>query len=207
MANFFARRGAAYINEVNRSLGALLGLATGILCDRKFVDEEIRFLNEWLEKNEAIAVEWPGDVVHARIQSVLADGMVTEPERTYLINTLQQLVGGTLDELAALTHVTALAFDPVPKIDFPGNWFCLTGDFVFAPRDVCEREIENRGGIAKSAVSKKIKYLVVGGLGSPEWKHGSFGTKIEKAMQLKRDGVPLLIVQEDQWARSLSACH
>lgn len=44
-------------------------------------------------------------------------------------------------------------------------------------------------------MTKKLDYLVVGGLGSLEWKHGSFGTKIEKAMQHKRAGVPLFIVR------------
>lgn len=55
MTNFFARRGAAYVNEMNRSLGALLGISTGILSDRQLADAEIRFLNDWLHANSAIA--------------------------------------------------------------------------------------------------------------------------------------------------------
>jgi hypothetical protein len=30
---------------------------------------------------------------------------------------------------------------------------------------------------------------VIGDLASREWKHGSFGTKIEKAQKYKRDGL------------------
>lgn len=137
------------------------------------------------------------------MKAVLADGIVTEPEREYLVQTLQKLIGGTLEELASSTHVTQLVFDDVAKLDFPGATFCLTGDFVYAPRDVCTREIKDRGGVVKSSVSKKLHYLVVGGLGSPEWKHGSFGTKIEQAMRLKREGTGILIVHEDIWAGSL----
>ena len=203
MANFFTRQYAAYANEMKRSLGALVGIAQGILCDKKLTDDEVRFLDEWLTANEAIAAEWPGDVVHQRVRAVLADGVVTEEERAHLVQTLQQVIGGTLDELAASIHVTNLAFDDVPRVEFGGSLFCLTGDFVFAQRARCAEIIAQRGGKVSDGITKKLRYLVVGGLGSPEWKHGSFGTKIEKAIRYKREGVPILIVHEDRWASSL----
>ncbi|MGE0358104.1 MAG: BRCT domain-containing protein [Burkholderiales bacterium] len=202
MTHFFARQGAAYANDMKRSFGALVGIAQGLLCDRHLSDQEIAFLDDWLLSNDAIATAWPGDVVHARIKSVLADGVVTEAERTHLIDTLTQLIGGSLDKLAESTHVTGLAFDDVSRVAFGGARFCLTGEFVYAPRDVCAVAIESRGGVV-GGVTKKLNYLVVGGLGSSEWKHGSFGTKIEKVMQYKREGVPILVVHEDTWASSL----
>jgi len=203
MTNFFARQGAAYANEMKRSLGALVGIAQGILCDRSLADEEVQFLNTWLTENDAIAAEWPGDVVHKRVRDALADGVITEAERAHLVQTLQQLIGDALEDLAASTHVTSLAFDDVPCVEFPGARFCLTGEFVFAPREKCVAAIEQRGGTVSGGVTKKLRYLVVGGLGSPEWKHGSFGTKIEQAIHYRRDGLPILIVHEDRWALSL----
>lgn len=205
MDNFFARRGAAYINEMNQCLGALLGIASGLLADRELKDSEIRFLKAWLDNHSAIATTWPGDVVHSRVSAVLADGRVTTDERNHLVETLQRLVGGTLEELAASTHVTQLLPYETPPLQYPSATFCLTGDFVFAPRGACEKEILARGGLVKSSVSRKLRYLVVGGLGSPEWKHGSFGTKIEKAMELKKEGAPIFLVHEDHWAGSLRA--
>jgi NAD-dependent DNA ligase len=202
MSNFFARQGAAYANDMKRSLGALVGIAQGVICDGELSDKEIAYLNRWLLENDAIANAWPGDVVHARIRSVLADGVVTEIERAHLVETLTQLIGGSLDQLAESTHVTNLAFDDIERVEFDQAKFCLTGDFVYAPRDVCTAAIEKRGGIV-GGVTKKLRYLIVGGLGSPEWKHGSFGTKLEKAIQYKREGAPILIVQEDRWAASL----
>jgi hypothetical protein len=44
---------------------------------------------------------------------------------------------------------------------------------------------------------------VVGSLGSQEWKHGSFGTKIDRAMELKQQGAPIAVVKEDHWAAAL----
>lgn len=202
MTNFFSRQGAAYANDMKRSLSALVGIAQGLLCDGQLNDDEIHFLDAWLTENNAIANAWPGDVVHARARSALADGVVTEGERKHLVDTLTQLIGGSHDELAASTHVSGLALDTVERVDFVNASFCLTGDFIYAPREKCVMAIEQRGGIV-GGVTKKLRYLVVGGLGSPEWKHGSFGTKIEKAMQYKRDGFPILIVHEDIWVSSL----
>lgn len=203
MTNFFARRGAAYLNEMRRSLGALVGIAQGVICDRRLADEEIQFLNAWLTANDAIAAEWPGDIVHQRVRAALADGVITESERAHLVQILQQIIGGALEDIAASTHVTSLALDDVARVEFPGARFCLTGEFVFAPREKCVAEIERRGGTVIGAVTKKLRYLVVGGLGSPEWKHGSFGLKIEKAIRYRRDGSKILIVHEDRWAASL----
>ncbi len=202
MTNLFARQGAGYVNDLRRSLGALIGISQGLICDRHLSNEEIAFLDAWLLENSAIATTWPGDVVHARIKSVVADGVVTEEERAYLIDTLSQVVGGGLEELAEKSHVTSLAFDNVQRVTFDGKRFCLTGNFVYAPRDVCESTIVRRGGVI-GGVTKGLNYLVIGGLGSAEWKHGSFGAKIEKAMKYKRDGLPILVVHEDTWASSL----
>jgi hypothetical protein len=45
----------------------------------------------------------------------------------------------------------------------------------------------------------------VGLQGSDEWKHGSYGTKIEKAMEYKRDGLRIFILREDIWSAALKA--
>lgn len=161
-------------------------------------------MNRWLQSNENIGLTWPGDVVHARIKEVLADGVITEDERAYLLETLQKLVGGTLESLADAEHVSELMFDPDAEVLFEGRRFCLTGNFVFAPRNTCAEAIERRGGTVSSAVSRKTHYVVVGSMGSPEWKHGSFGTKVEQAMTLKREGAEILLVDEDRWANALS---
>lgn len=205
MKNFFARQNVTFKNDLNRSLGALIGIAQGLICDAHINDSEIKFLNSWLNENQNISLSWPGDVIHARVKVALADGVVTDDERQYLLETLQKLIGGTLEELQQTAHVSELMLDDVCKVFFVGNTFCLTGEFVFASRSLCAEAIERRGGKVATAVSKKLNYLVIGGLGSHEWKHGSFGTKVAKAMALKREGATLLVVHEDHWANSLSS--
>lgn len=92
MSSFFTRQSAAFRNDLNRSLGALLGIAQGLLSDKHLSDLEIDFLREWLVQNEALAASWPGDIIASRVQHVLADGVVTDDERTHLVKTLQDLV-------------------------------------------------------------------------------------------------------------------
>lgn len=202
MSNLFARQGAGYYNDLNRSLGALIGIAQGLICDNQLNDSEIGFLQKWLEANDVISTTFPGDVLYSRIQNAIADGVITDDERLHLIDTLQQLVGETLEELADNTHISSLAIDKVNEILFEGKRFLLTGDFVFGSRQICEQFIERLGGVVSNTVSKKIDYVVVGGLGSKEWKFGSFGNKIKDAMQLKSEGSSILIIHEDCWANS-----
>lgn len=201
--NFFVRQALAFRNEMRQASGALLGIAQGILADGHLNDLEVTFMRDWLRANEAAAAVWPGNVIAAQIETALVDNVIDANERAHLIDTLQRLVGGTLDELAQNRHVTELPIDQVDLIEFRDRSFCLTGEFCFGTRASCEQAILTRGGTMASNVSKKLDYLVVGGLGSSEWKHGSFGNKIDKAMQLKQAGARMRIVHEDPWAASV----
>lgn len=205
--NPFARQKIALNNEVKGSCAVLLGIAQGLLSDGQLQDSEIRFLSDWLKANDALSSCWPADVLREQVEEVLRDGCITETEREHLVSTLQELVGGRLDDLAESPMVTQLAMDEGGDIRFDGRIFCLTGDFVFGPRETCEAAISRRGGQLKAGVSKKIDFVVVGGLGSKEWKHGGFGTKVERAVELQREGAKLRIVHEDAWAEALRNFH
>jgi NAD-dependent DNA ligase len=202
MKNLYTRQAAAFRNEMRTSCAALIGIAQGLLADGVLNDQEIRFLRDWLSKAENISMTWPGSVIFAQVESILADGVITENERARITETLRQLIGGRLDEVAEVLHVTELPLDDVPSVEVPGHTFCLTGEFVFGPRKTCEDAIVRSGG-AIATVTRKLDFLVIGGLGSAEWKHGSFGTKVEKAIEHKQSGVPLMIIHEDVWAASL----
>jgi NAD-dependent DNA ligase len=202
MINIYQRQAAAFRNEMRTSCAALVGIVQGLMADGVLNDQEILSLKRWLDGAQNVSLSWPGTVIHAQVQAVLADGFVTADERAHLVSTLGQLLGGKLDEVAEASFVSELPIDQLHGLELVGKQFCFTGDFVFGPRKTCEDAAVRRGGLI-SGVTKKLDYLVVGGLGSPEWKHGSFGTKIEKAMQHKQTGVPLFIVHEDTWASAL----
>lgn len=204
MTNVFALQRISLRNEQQSSYSDLVGIAKGLICDGELNDREVTFLRDWLTKHESATIGWPGSVIRSRLHEVLADGLITDAERAYLIDTLQSLIGGTLEDLPESTHVTEFAFDSIEQFIFQGARFCLTGDFCFAPRDACHEAILRRGGSVSSSVTKKVHYVVVGSLGSTQWKHGSYGTKVDEAMRLKSEGAALRVVREDEWAASLS---
>ena len=150
-----------------------------------------------------MATCWPGDVIYDRVRTVLSDGVITEPERAHLVETLTALCGGQLEVPGSTGAVNQMVFDQPAAIVFGGSSFCATGEFVYGTRDRVHESITGRGGIVQKGITKKLRYLVVGLRGSDEWKHGSYGSKILKAVEYRRAGVPLFIVSEDCWSAAL----
>jgi len=146
---------------------------------------------------------FPGNVIHERIKDVLEDGVVTEEERSHLVDTLNMLIEDRLEDLAEQVDLTELWFDDVGLIDFNKARFCLTGNFVFGPEEVCKTAIEQRGGIVTPSVGDESHFLVVGGLGVDEWRSGGLGAEIESAMKLRATGKSVKIIPEDSWVAYL----
>jgi len=190
-------------DTLKRSLGELLGLARGLLADQELSNEEITFLDNWLEERWEMTASFPGNVIHDRIKEVLADGVVTEEERSHLVDTLNMLIEDRLEDLAEQVDLTELWFDDVGLIDFNKTRFCLTGNFVFGPHTVCKTAIEQRGGTVSPTVGEEIQFLVIGALGVDEWRTGGLGVDVEKAMRLRATGKPVKIIPEDSWVNHL----
>jgi hypothetical protein len=186
-----------------RPLGELLGIARGLLADAELSDHEIRFLNDWLDAHYSIASSFPGNAVHERIRAVLEDGVITAEERSHLVDTLTMLIDDRLEDLAEQVDLTELWFDEVGLIEFDHTRFCLTGNFIYGPREVCKTAIEQRGGVVTPSVSGEAQFLVVGALGVDEWRDGGLGAEIEAAMRMRAQGKPVRIIPEDCWVAQL----
>lgn len=188
---------------LRRGSESLIGIASGLMADGELSNKEIQFLSLWLSENQAMASTWPGEVIFKRVREVLSDGVITAEERDYLQKSLTELVGGCFnDDGAIAAGATDLPVDRSAVVQIQSLAFCFTGQFLFGTRTACEKTVMQRGGRV-SSVNKKLDFLVVGELSSHDWKYSSFGTKIESAMKLKQDGVPLFIVTEAQWVRAL----
>ncbi len=198
------RERAAQWNAARRSIGALVGIAQGILADGVVETAELVYLRQWIVENGDMATAWPGSVIYAKIQEIAAEGSPSAEDRAHFAVILRKLIGGDAADLAEASSPTQLGLDDVDRVEFDGSTFCFTGEFVFGPRSTCEQFTQRRGGIVQSGITKKLRYLVVGGMGSAEWKGGSFGNKIMKAQQYKYSGVPILIVHEDIWSNSMN---
>ena len=188
---------------LKRSCESLIGIASGLIADGDLNNLEIQFLATWLDEHPELATTWPGEIVYKRVREALSDGVITTVERDYLCKTLGELVGGSFSVSgAAAAEPSGLPVDRSVEVAIPASSFCFSGEFVFGTRTACERAVEQRGGRVTS-VGKKLNYLVIGEMASRDWKYSAFGSKIEAAMKLKQEGLPLAIVSEQQWVRAL----
>ncbi|TLS77048.1 NAD-dependent DNA ligase [Mariprofundus erugo] len=189
---------------IRRSCEALLGICSGLMADGKLSDDEIYFLETWLEEHQNITSFWPGDVIHARVKGVLSDGVITDEERHHLELTLSSLIGGTFQDTGTSSgSSTDLPVNKNAVVVIEGKTFCFTGTFVYGQRKKCEQATSELGGIPLNTVSQKIDYLVVGSLVTGSWANTSFGRKIEKAVQMQREGHRIEVISEDMWTRTV----
>ena len=82
--------------------------------------------------------------------------------------------------------------------DIEGSNFVLTGEFDTGSKDQIAYKISEAGGVVKSGVSSKVNYVVVGGMGSSNWKFGNQGGKIKKAKELQEAGIDIKIISESE---------
>ena len=204
MADSSERQGWTNARLLKRSCESLLGVCAGIMADGDLNDQEIKYLDTWLSDNQSLASTWPGEIVYARINTILADNKITEDEREHLKQTLSDLIGFTLQETGAAFG--ASINHPINEVDLiriRNNIFCFTGNFLYGTRNACERAITERGGNAIPRIKKDLNYLVIGTMVSNDWVHTSHGRKIENALEFKKDNCPIYIVSEKQWVESL----
>lgn len=190
--------------NLKKSIESLLGICHGIIADNQLNDSEILFLDTWLKENVEIAQSWPGDIVAARVQQILADGIVTADEADDLKKTLAQIVGGATEDIGAVSGMaTRLPIDNIDNLKFSDSLFCFTGKFIYGSRRKCETTAIERGARVADSVTRELDYLVIGTLASRDWAHTSHGRKIEHAVTLREKGASILIVAEEAWVNFL----
>lgn len=197
------RLNAARLSD--RMIDELIGMARIVLCDGMVLEEEARFLADWLARNRAVADAWPARILYERIREMLADGVLDADEQAELLDTLHQLTGmGAVPDDAASSSTDLPLDRPEPSIIFDSQYFCFTGKFVHGTRAECQAAVACLGAEVQTGPTRDTNYLVVGAVGSREWIHSSYGRKIEKAVALRDQGLPLAIVSEPHWVRSLA---
>ena len=192
-----------------RGVDELLGICKGIIADGKVVQPEAQFLSNWLIANPQVTSDWPGNVIAARLYAYLADGVLDENEQKDLEELLLKVTGDDPSGLLKFNPSAKFPLDdPPPNITFIDQSFCLTGRFVFGDRSAVVNEIVQLGGRVEERVTKGLDYLIIGYLGSRDWLHSSFGTKIKAAVDINqsRSG-EIYIVGEDHWGDCVGACY
>lgn len=186
-----------------RSVDELIGICKGMTADKIIHQSEAEFLQKWLKTHSNIANTFPACVLINRLENMLCDGYLDEEEKAQLFSVMGEVTGGKInntEEYISLT--TTLPLDaPPPSISHAGFIFCMSGTFTVGTRKKVEKIIVERGGTIADYITTQTDYLLLGLVGSRDWKHSSFGTKIERAMELKEKGHGIKIVSEEHWIK------
>ncbi|WP_162785853.1 hypothetical protein [Polynucleobacter necessarius] len=201
--NAYQRAASSITPEVSEACRNLLDIVGAIVSDRNLHDSEIMFVNDWIKAHPTVSTLWPGNVIAQQLKQILSDGVISEGERSSLLKSLSEISAGALAKVSEVAEEIDFHPDELDVIEFTSYTFCLSGNFLFGDKDKCADEITKRGGLMLAGVTKMLNYLIVGGLGSDQWKHGNFGTKVEKAIQYRSDGIPIKIAHEESWVKFL----
>lgn len=199
---------SSYYDMTTSSIQFLSGLVHGIMADGELSDREVAALSSWVNANDFLAGTYPFDEIHGMLCAILSDGKISENER----NQLMALFSNFLDFTSSF-NLTRANFDELrekysipgicaacPDVSFEGKLFCFTGESLRAKRAEIADIIASLGGTLRPSVSAKTDYLIVGNSGNPCWAYACYGRKIEEAVNLRRAGAKVVIVNEtDFW--------
>jgi len=190
---------------MRQAIEQLLGIVEAMVADGDLHDLEIEFLKVWLAEHADVARVWPGNAVSGAIETVLADGHVSEDERAYLMTTLKQLASGefAFDDPGGAAE-SALPLDNAVEITLRDSLACLAGEFLHGTKAACERLLERAGGWPAAVVSRNVHYLVIGSKVSPNWAQMALGQTIKDALALQQAGHPIAIISERRWLEGLA---
>lgn len=199
-------RSAEFYDMVTADLQRLHALVGGIAADGVITTEEMRGLSDWLAEHEHLKTCWPYDEVEALTTKVLCDGRIDGGEHRMLLDFFAEFLA-VLDER---TIVRPFVFDGperaigalcavAPEVRFSSSTFCFTGASTKYKRAEFEALVRDLGGEPLPGVTTKLNYLVIGAEGNPCWAFACYGRKVEKAVALRRKGIRVVILHENDF--------
>jgi hypothetical protein len=197
-------RSSEYYDKVTADLQRLHAVVGGIASDGVVTEDELRGLSEWIENHDHLRTCWPYDEISSLVTAVLADGKVSSQEQTLLLDFFSEFTS-LLDE-KTITAPSIKSGESLiglcavcPEIDFDGMKFCFTGASTKHKRGDLSALVQRLGGEAVESLTSTVNYLVIGADGNPCWAYACYGRKVEKAVQLRKAGVRLLLVHENDF--------
>lgn len=166
----------------------------GFLCDRPEIgDYEFNRLFTWFVRHRASRSHWPV----SRLASLLEERVKNERAAP----DWEERLTGFLSSIRSDRRVAGLVFDTLTREQLSGRRTMLTGRLT---RQIVRRELyrlmEQAGVIPHKSnkMSGVVEILVVGDHGSPAWRFGNYGRKIETAVELReKSGTPRIVRETD----------
>jgi NAD-dependent DNA ligase len=187
----------------DRQINELIGLARGLIADGVINQAEAEYLQKWLIGNLDVTHNPISSNLLQRVNQMLSDNVLDADEARELFKTLKRFSGGDFELGEVLKSTTLPLDDPPPSITCLNKNFCFTGTFAYGSRKDCEAAVAKLGGRAGS-LTKSTHYLVIGIYATGSWMHSCYGQKIEKAVGMKAEGIPIALVGEQHWVGAIS---
>jgi len=191
-----------YFKAVTADLQSLQGYCHGIVSDGIINQEEIKGLRDWIDRHEHLNRYYPYDELRSLLLEVLSDGILDEAEKKLLRAYFSDFVKLSDEKLHeeikqdAKTLAIGALCTSEPEIDFKLKNFCFTGAFSREPRVSAQKKVLELGGNVHSAVKADTDYLIVGDSGNPAWAFACYGRKVEKALEMRKNGAQIVIMHE-----------
>lgn len=181
----------------DRLVDEMIGLCNGIVADGVVSQAEAEFLQKWMVANQRVINNPVIEPLYRRLNDMLVDDVLDADEAKELLDTLTHFTASDY-ELGEVAQSSRLPLDANPTdLTIKGKLFCLTGTFAFGAKKKCEAFIIENGGSTHPRVIKKVDFLVVGRYATDEWKHSTYGKKIELAARYREEGTGIQIIGED----------
>lgn len=205
-------RSDEYYGMTTADLQRLHAIVGGISADGIITEDELRGLSDWLYDHNHLRTCWPYDEIASLITGVMSDGEIDRDEHKMLMGYFSEFVavlddktivsppiseGGTIVGLCAIC----------PNICIKDSRFCFTGASSRFTRAQLTEMVSRFGGEVVSSVSAKVNYLVIGADGNPCWAYACYGRKVEKAVELRKSGIRLLIIHENDLHDAIADCE
>jgi len=196
-----------YFDYITASIQQLHGIIHGVLADNQIDDAEIARLFNWVSINDFLRGTYPFDELYSILTAILSDHIITDYERLQLKSFLGEFIDtrdsfninlSELEDLRSTLSITGIC-SVCPDIVFKDHLFCFTGESNRAKRKDIAKIIIERNGLFSENITSKTDYLIVGSSGSSCWAFSCYGRKVEKAVELRKSGSPIIIVHENDF--------
>jgi hypothetical protein len=196
-----------YYNIITSSIQELEGILHGILSDNELSEIEINQLAIWMEEREFLKGTYPFDEIDSLLVSARQDGIISSDEKNMLkaffSNFIDTRISYNINEFEMKALQSKYSVSGIcaicPNITFENKTFSFTGTSSRAKRKEIAEIIVNKGGYFNDGVTKKTDFLIVGGEGNPCWAFSCYGRKVEKAVQLRKEGSQIIILHENDF--------
>lgn len=200
--------GSRYYQAITADLQTLHGIIHGILADNKITDLEVEKLKKWLIENDDLSGHYPYDEILGVIFNITNDGIIDDQERAFLKAFLSEFIDtresynlneSELREIKKSMSIGGICA-PFPDIKIEGKKFCFTGESYNVTKEEFAEKLTKLNGHYCNNVIQDLDYLIVGEKGNKSWVFSCYGRKVEKAIELRKKGKFVQIVQElDFW--------